>query len=129
MEFLEKHRFMIVIFVFIVLVFAVSSKGEVNDIVNSGNETSVSKLVNDKNVVIIDVRGYDDYKMGHIPNAINVSYNGIIDNIDYNKNTKIAVYCNNGSLSHVAAQQLHDAGYKNVYDMGSIKNYKGKLSK
>ena len=98
-------------------------------IVNATDPESVSELTADKDVVIIDVRSKSEYNDGHIPHAKNIEYTQIRDKVKYDLNTKIAVYCQTGARSHVAAVQLNEMGYKYVYDMGGIDNYRGKLVK
>lgn len=82
----------------------------------------------DESFVILDVREYNEYDEGHIPGAILMPVNTISE-INYDKDTKIVVYCKSGNRSKVAYDQLVKMGYNNVYDLGSISNYTEELKK
>lgn len=73
--------------------------------------------------IIIDVRSKAEYDSGHIESSINIPHTEI-EKINYKKNKKIIVYCASGKRSKIAAEKLNEMGYKNVYDMGSISNWK-----
>ena len=85
-----------------------------------------------KDYVIVDVRTPDEYKEGHIPNAINIP-NEIINETVYNKlkdkNQLILIYCRSGSRSRQAAYKMQKLGYTNLVDFGGIINWKGKIEK
>ena len=129
MEFIEKHKLLISIIILVILVIMVAGQNKKAVIVNATDPESVSELTADKDVVIIDVRSKSEYNDGHIPHAKNIEYTQIRDKVKYDLNAKIAVYCQTGARSHVAAVQLNEMGYKYVYDMGGIDNYRGKLVK
>lgn len=87
--------------------------------------TSDVKDIMDNNyddVVIIDVRSSDEYRSGHIKDAINLPLD-VIENIDIPKEQKIIVYCHSGRRSREAAIMLINLGYENVLDMGGIINW------
>lgn len=76
---------------------------------------------NNKNIVIIDVRTEDEYKSGHLKEAINIPV-GEIESITISKDKTLIVYCRSGSRSASAAKILSGMGYK-VLDMGGIINW------
>ena len=82
------------------------------------------KLLQDSKTVIIDVRTKDEYKESHIKDAINIPYDKIKEKIktkeNIDKETPIIVYCKSGSRSNKAFNELINAGYKKVYDLGAI---------
>lgn len=75
---------------------------------------------------IIDVREKEEYVEGHIEGAINIPLL-YLDQIHISTERKIIVYCQSGRRSKEAAKTLIELGYKNVYDMGGINNWKYKL--
>jgi len=75
-----------------------------------------------KDVVIIDVRTESEYKSGHLKEAVNIPVSEI-SSIEYDKDTKIIVYCRSGSRSANAAKMLSEMGYSKVLDMGGIINW------
>lgn len=80
------------------------------------------------NVLIIDLRNYEDYIKGHIPTAVNIPYNSL-EHVRYklNKNKLLLFYCDRGHLSLMAARDLMKYGYniKSLY--GGIQSYYGRL--
>ena len=73
--------------------------------------------------LIIDVRTPDEYKSGHIENAINIEWQDIktiSSNISNDK--KIYLYCRSGNRSGKATEILKNIGYKDVINIGGIKD-------
>lgn len=79
--------------------------------------------------VLIDVRGADEYRQGHIPGAVNIP----LDSIDRvlaeypQKETPLFVHCLSGARSGRAVSFLQRAGYTNVKNIGGINGYCGKV--
>ena len=77
---------------------------------------------------LLDVRTSSEYEANHIDGAILLTLDEInADNAkevigDYN--TYVIVYCKSGVRSSQAKQKLNELGYTNVYDLGSIDNWK-----
>ena len=75
------------------------------------------------NLVILDVREEDEFKEGHVKNAIQLSYTEIeekAESILKDKNQLILVYCRSGRRSAVAVKKLINLGYTNIKDFGGI---------
>lgn len=86
-------------------------------------ENTANELISNNNVVIIDVRNIDEYNTGHIKDAINIPVSKI-DEVSYDKDQYIIVYCASGMRSSNAAQVLVDLGYTNVYNLdGGLINW------
>lgn len=77
----------------------------------SGDE--LSKL--DPSYKIIDVRTEEEYKNGHIKNAINIPLDKILGN-DFNlaKDEKLVIHCRTNGRSKMAVKKLAELGYKNL---------------
>ena len=78
--------------------------------------------------VIVDVRSVEEYRSGHIKNAVNVPLPNI-NEIDIPKDKKIIVYCRSGSRSLTSAGELYKLGYKYIYNMGGILDWEYELIK
>ena len=94
---------------------------------NSISCKSMKKLMtSNKHAMLIDVRTSGEYEEGHLEKAINTPYESVVDAIDktgeIDHNLPIVVYCASGVRSQKAFKALTDAGYKKVYDLGSISN-------
>ena len=82
------------------------------------------------NAVLIDVRGVDEYRLGHIPGAINIPVeiiDGEIEKLVSDKDTQIYTYCLTGARSGRAVMTLRAMGYNNVRNIGGINRYKGEV--
>lgn len=80
--------------------------------------------------VIVDVRRADEYANGHIPGAILIPNESIIDTPPEelpDKKQIILVYCRTGRRSKEASQKLADMGYMNVYEFGGIEEWTGDI--
>ena len=84
------------------------------------------EILKDDKAMLIDVRTEEEYKEGHLKNAINIPYEKIVEVLDtfgtIDFNVPIVVYCKSGGRSSVAATSLVEAGYKNIYDLGAMSN-------
>jgi thioredoxin 1 len=79
-----------------------------------------AKLAARKDAQLIDVRTPAEYNQGHLAKASNIDYKNPafkeqIGSLD--KSKPVFVYCLAGSRSAAAAGILHEAGFKEVYDM------------
>ena len=63
--------------------------------------------------VLLDVREEDEYEEEHIP-----------DNMHYEKDTPLFVYCHSGRRSGAAVLRLRELGYTNAKNIGGIIHYK-----
>ena len=74
-------------------------------------------------IVILDVRTQEEYDAGHIPGAILVPNETIVDKqpkLLPDLDAEILVYCRSGNRSAQAAKKLIAIGYTNVVDFGGI---------
>jgi rhodanese-related sulfurtransferase len=69
------------------------------------------------NFIIVDVRTPEEFRQGHVPNAINVPLSKIIVNsaiLTSSKGKPIVLYCRSGYRAGKAAEALHKAGHQNL---------------
>jgi rhodanese-related sulfurtransferase len=75
-------------------------------------------------LLVIDVRGWFEYWMGHIPEAQRLNRDRILKDIP--KDQAIAVTCLSGHRSAIAAQWLVTQGYRQVYNLqGGLMAWQG----
>ena len=80
--------------------------------------------------IILDVRRADEFAEGHIPGAINIANEDIIDTEPEelpDKNQTIYVYCRSGNRSKQAAAKLVAMGYTNIIECGGIIDWTGEI--
>jgi phage shock protein E len=73
---------------------------------------------------LVDVRSSAEFARGALPNAINLPLQSIMaaDNfIDRDK--AVVLYCVTGARSSTAKSYLIQMGFREVYDLGSYRNY------
>lgn len=85
-----------------------------------------TRLDNEKDIILVDVRTEEEYQEEHIKDALLLP----LDNISENAATVIPdkeaiyfVYCLSGGRSATASEQLLEMGYKNLYDLGGISDW------
>ncbi|HEU4621143.1 MAG TPA: rhodanese-like domain-containing protein [Burkholderiaceae bacterium] len=76
-----------------------------------------TRLINDKNAVLVDVRKPDEFASGHIVGSKNVPLDELgsrVNDIHKNKAHPIIVVCATGRRASAACAQLKAAGYGDV---------------
>jgi len=91
---------------------------------------TLNSLVNDRDVIIVDLRDESDYIKRHVKNAININYDKLFDRLEkLDKNRIIVLYCERGSLSLIAGKKLSDMGYMVKTVIGGFNMYKARYWK
>ena len=93
-------------------------------------EEAMEMMEKEENHIILDVRREDEYKEGHIPKAINLPNEEIIDTrpeLLPDLEQVILVYCRSGNRSKQASKKLAEMGYRNIYEFGGINTWKGEI--
>ena len=82
------------------------------------------------NPIIIDVRTPQEFESGHVESAINIEWQDIalVEN-STNKDNRIFLYCRSGNRSQKATDILIEIGYKDVINLGSVKEASEFLNK
>ena len=73
--------------------------------------------------IILDTRTQEEYDEGHIPGAIVLPYDEVLEKAEgilTDKNQLILVYCRSGRRSKLAAEDLVKLGYTNIKEFGGI---------
>ncbi|MBP1757491.1 MAG: pspE, partial [Firmicutes bacterium] len=85
------------------------------------------KLLKDNpNAILLDVRTADEYAQGHIADSQLLPVEELANRtgeLPADKATPIIVYCRSGRRSALAATQLVDLGYTQVFDLGGIQSW------
>jgi rhodanese-related sulfurtransferase len=69
---------------------------------------------------LVDVRTAEEFKDGHLENALNIDYysNSFEDEINkLDKEKKVMVYCKSGGRSAGAVSVLKQNGFKNIVEL------------
>ena len=89
----------------------------------------VEEYRNNPGALLVDVRGADEYRQGHIPGSVNLPLPSLSGrkSIGVGKDSPVYVYCLSGARSSQAAAILRRMGYNNVKNIGGIAGYKGEV--
>lgn len=95
---------------------------------------TVGELKKKEKFILLDTRENKEFKISHLPNAINVGYDKFdsdkIVSILKDKNELIVVYCSIGIRSEIIGEKLLKLGYKNVLNLyGGIFEWKNTSNK
>lgn len=80
----------------------------------------VARIVEEEKVTLVDVREGDEWRRGHLPNAIHVPRGFLEMQAESkvpDKDAPIIVYCAGGNRSALATETLKQIGYSNVRHM------------
>lgn len=73
---------------------------------------------------LIDLRTADEYHRGHIAGAVNIPLDSLVARLsEISHERPVIVYCRSGSRSSVGVSILSNAGYTEVYDLGSYMSW------
>lgn len=73
--------------------------------------------------IILDTRTEEEYAEGHIPGAVLIPYDEILEKAESvlkDKDQLILVYCRSGRRSKLASEDLVKLGYTNIREFGGI---------
>ena len=73
--------------------------------------------------IILDTRTQEEYEEGHIPGAIVISHDEILEKAESvlkDKEQLILAYCRSGRRSKLASEDLVKLGYTNIKEFGGI---------
>lgn len=107
-----------------------ASKNDKDSYTQIDQETAKLMMDIDDGHAIVDVRRQDEYDEGHIPGAICIPNERIVDSMPSelpDLEQVILVYCRSGRRSKEAAQKLFDMGYINVFEFGGIIDWTGEV--
>lgn len=118
MQFVGRHPILCIAWVaLLVAVLFMTFKGLASKVkvITRGEATH---LINKEDAVIVDIRQRDDFRKGHITNALNVLPNDIktgnFGELDKHKAKPIIVVDGSGMNAQEAAGQLSKAGFERV---------------
>ncbi len=109
-------RILILFFVFVLIaVFALKAA--------PGMSEAAAREHLKKGAIVVDVRTVDEFKAGHLTNAVNIPLNDLKQKISGrvpDKKQVLLLHCRSGRRSEIAQQQLRAMGYTNAFNIGSF---------
>lgn len=89
-------------------------------------EDAKARLDSEEGIILVDVRTPEEFRDGHIPEAILLPVDEIAANAETvipDKAATYFIYCRSGNRSATASSQLVELGYQNIYDLGGINDW------
>lgn len=79
----------------------------------------VNDLKETSDCILLDTREYEEFKISHIANAVNVGYNNFDIQVMrcFNRKKVVITYCSVGVRSAKIAKQLAAEGFENVFNL------------
>ena len=91
---------------------------------------ALAKQLVDAGALLLDVRTPGEFAGGHVEGAINIDHQEVAARIEEIRELQggdahkpIVVYCRSGRRSGIAKQQLEDAGFDRVTNLGGISDW------
>lgn len=92
------------------------------------SHTVATNMINKGKAAIIDIRSQQEYKAGHLLNAIHIPYDSLekqLSRIDKLKSQQVIVVCGDGKLARTAAAFLRKSGFTQVFSLdGGMEGWK-----
>jgi len=98
---------------------------------NLDSQSFRNKIKNDLNSIVLDVRTRNEFRSGHISNAVNLDiysfdFRNQVENLD--KSKTYLIYCHSGSRSHSALKYMKSNGFDNIFHLeGWISYWDGEI--
>lgn len=126
-EFVSNHPFLVLLFITVLFLFLRTLYKEQSKAYQNVNIDQLTRLVNQQNAQLVDVRSKEEFAQGHIVNAINMPLADISEGkakLDKLKKKPVVVYCQVGRTSLTACKQFTDAGIEQVFNLqGGINSW------
>ncbi len=89
------------------------------------NSIRVEELMLLNNAIIVDIRAYYYYNLGHIVGAISIPYYNLLNNYSHylNPNSSYYLYCDTGEQSREIVLRLERFGYHVINIIGGYNEY------
>jgi phage shock protein E len=95
------------------------------DAVPTTEKGQVPRRLVDGGARLVDVRSAGEYQAGHVEGALNIPVTELKERLQElePREKTVIVYCRTGHRSAAAASILAAAGFSDVFDLGSIRNW------
>ena len=81
------------------------------------NPTEATRLINDRNPHVVDLRSSDEFGTGHLINAKSIPTGELDKRVGELKNRPVFLYCASGARSNRAVSQLKKAGIDEAFSL------------
>ncbi|CAK9886967.1 MAG: putative protein YibN [Candidatus Erwinia impunctatus] len=118
MQFAGNHTILSLAWVVLLVLVIITTFSRLFSKVKTISRSEAIRQMNKEEAVVVDIRGQDDFRKGHIANAINVLAaeikKGNHSELDKAKSKPVIVVCATGTSAVEAAKKLSAAGFEKV---------------
>lgn len=118
MQFVGRHPILSIAWIALLAAVIYTTVRGLTSKVKPISRGEATHLMNKEDAVVVDIRSRDDYRKGHIANAIHLQAsdikNGNLGELDKHKANPIIVVDASGMSANEAANNLHKAGFERV---------------
>jgi len=114
-EFIANHWMLVSALVVLLILLAWDSSQKSGPKVSTHEAT---RLINQNNAVVLDIRDKADFKSGHLVDAVNIPNSQVaerLSDLEKHKSDPIIVVCKTGQSASAASKTLKDNGFEQVY--------------
>ena len=82
--------------------------------------TDVTRLINHENAVVVDIRGDNDFKQGHIVNSLHLPFEQLSHQkkkLERYHDRPLIMACKNGQQGNAASRLLRKQGFDKIYSI------------
>lgn len=114
LEFMANHWILTSIWS-VIIILLVIHEGE-----RGGSQlstTQVTRMINNENAVVIDIRKKEDFRTGHLPDSVNIQAQGFethLGQLEIYRDRPIILICKTGTTAGAVGLILKKAGFDNV---------------
>ncbi len=117
-DFVIKYWYLFAGFVVVLAMLAAGPITQLLHGIKNINVWEAVKLINHESAVVVDVSEPQEFKTGHIPDAINIPLGGLagrVKELEKHKSKPVTFTCRTGSRSSRGAVVLRKQGFEKVY--------------
>lgn len=119
-EFMSNHPVLFAAFAGILVALVWSFAGEIGGAVKAVSGAEATRLINQEQALIVDVRDAGEFEQGHILDARNLPltrFNERMSELDRHKDQPVLLVCAHGVQSRSAGGLLKKAGFTRLYTL------------
>ncbi len=117
-EFFQQNMILCLVWVGVFIALLVSIFKSSTAAYKQISAAQVTQLMNRENGVVVDIRTKDEFRKGHITDAVHILPSDIkqgnLGNLESHKSDPIIVVCKTGQTAQESANLLAKAGFENV---------------
>lgn len=118
-EFFQQNMILCLVWVGVFIALLVSIFKSSTAAYKQISAAQVTQLMNRENGVVVDIRTKDEFRKGHITDAVHILPSdiktGAISGIENHKAAPIVMVCKTGQTASESANELHKHGFEKLY--------------